>query len=73
MMSLGAFAGGLLIAGLSGIWLRMKLIIIGAVLNPAMFILFGFARSLPLMAADALCPDDPLPAYNVRSTSRSCR
>ncbi len=64
MMSLGAFAGGLLIAGLSGIRPRMKLIIIGAVLNPAMFILFGFARTLPLMAVSLFVLMLPLPANN---------
>jgi hypothetical protein len=61
MMSLGAFAGGLLIAGLSNIRPRMKLIIMGTVLNGAMFLVFGVARTLPLMAASLFILMIPLP------------
>ena len=63
MMSLGAFAGGLLITGLGGIRPRMKLIIAGAILTgpcPGL-------RLRTLAAAHgrfALRPDDPLPANN---------
>ena len=42
----------------------LKLIIAGAVFNPAMFIFFGLARTLPLMAAALFLLMLPLPANN---------
>jgi MFS transporter, DHA3 family, macrolide efflux protein len=64
MMSLGTVAGGLLMTVLSHIRPRMKLIILGAGLTGAMFLVFGVARSLPLMAASLFLLMMPLPANN---------
>ena len=64
VMGLGTVAGGLLITVLSDIRPRMKLIIAGAVLTGAMFIVFGLARALPLMAAALFVLMIPLPANN---------
>lgn len=64
VMALGTFAGGLLIAVFSHIRPRMKLIIAGAVLTGVMFIVFGLARALPVMAASLFLLMLPLPANN---------
>lgn len=64
IMALGTVAGGLLVAVFSHIRPRMKLIIGGAVLTGAMFIVFGFARALPVMAASLFLLMVPLPANN---------
>jgi MFS transporter, DHA3 family, macrolide efflux protein len=63
-MALGTVAGGLLVAVFSHVRPRMKLIIGGAVLTGAMFIAFGLARALPLMAASLFFLMVPLPANN---------
>ena len=65
MMSLGTVAGGLIITGLSQVRPRMRLLLIGGLLNAAMFLLFGVARSLPLMAGTLFVLMAPLPAGNV--------
>jgi MFS family permease len=64
IMALGTFAGGLLVAVFSHVRPRMKLIAGGAVLTGAMFIVFGLARGLPLMAASLFLLMMPLPANN---------
>ena len=64
VMALGTVAGGLLIAVFSHIRPRMKLIVAGSVLTGAMFIVFGLARALPVMAASLFLLMLPLPANN---------
>jgi MFS transporter, DHA3 family, macrolide efflux protein len=64
IMALGTFAGGLLIAVFSHVRPRMKLIAAGAVLTGAMFVVFGVARALPVMAASLFLLVLPLPANN---------
>ncbi|MGE5601737.1 MAG: MFS transporter [Nitrososphaerales archaeon] len=64
IMALGTFAGGLLIAVFSHVRPRMKLIAGGAVLTGVMFLVFGLARALPVMAAALFLLMLPLPANN---------
>ncbi len=64
LMSLGAFAGALLITVLGGYRPRLRLLLWGTVLNGAMFLAFGAARTLPLLAAALFVLMIPLPAGN---------
>lgn len=50
MMSLGAFIGGLLVAVIGGYRPRIRLLLLFTLLNGTMFLAFGTARTLPLLA-----------------------
>ena len=61
IMALGAFAGALLITAIGGYRPRMRLLIAGALLNGAMFLVYGVARTLPVLAASLFLLMVPLP------------
>lgn len=64
VMSLGAFTGGLLVAGLGRPRRRMRLILAGLLFNGALFLAYGTLRSLPLLGVAAFLLMLPLPAGN---------
>jgi hypothetical protein len=68
-MSLGAFAGGLLVTIFGGIRPRIKVIVAGSILTGTMFLAYGVARSLPLLGASLFLLMIPLPANNALFTS----
>ncbi len=69
VMSLGAFAGGLLVTIFGGIRPRIKVIVAGSILTGTMFLAYGVARSLPLLGASLFLLMIPLPANNALFTS----
>jgi len=65
IMALGAFAGALLISVIGGYRPRMRLLVAGALLNGAMFLVYGIARTLPVLAASLFVLMVPLPINGV--------
>jgi MFS family permease len=64
LMSLGALAGGGLVALIGGYRPRLRLLLAGMVFNGLMFLAFGMARSLPLLSLSVFLLMVPLPAGN---------
>jgi hypothetical protein len=64
LMSLGALAGGALVAVIGGYRPRLRLLLAGSLLNGLMFLVFGTARSLPLLGLSIFLLMVPLPANN---------
>jgi predicted MFS family arabinose efflux permease len=64
LMSLGAFAGGLLAATIGGWRPRMRLILLGTLFNGVMFLALAAGRSLPWLGVSILLLMIPLPLNN---------
>jgi MFS family permease len=69
LMSLGALAGAGLIAVIGGYRPRLRLMLGGAVVTGLAFLVFGVARSLPLMGAAVFLVLLPLPMNGALFTS----
>jgi MFS family permease len=67
--SLGAFAGGALVATAGGYRPRMRLLLIGLVVNGVMIVMFGLVRGLPALGAVIFLLMLPLPVIGALFSS----